>query len=116
MLVADLLVERSSAVVLRRLTDPASPDRHARQQRRLRTADGFERNDIDDEVTPLRLLVEVPMRLTHAALAPMLAAGQRPVVNIASVAGFIPFSTYGACKAWLVSFSAWANRRYSGAA
>jgi len=30
------------------------------------------------------------------------------------VAGYIPFSTYGACKAWLISFSGWASGRYSG--
>ena len=35
------------------------------------------------------------------------------VVNVASVAGFVPFSTYGACKGWLISFSEWANGRYS---
>ena len=35
-------------------------------------------------------------------------------MNIASVAGFIPRSTYGACKGWLISFSRWANGRYRG--
>ena len=54
------------------------------------------------------------MRLTHAALGPMLQRESGRVVNIASVAGFIPFSTYGACKGWLVGFSRWANGRYSG--
>lgn len=29
------------------------------------------------------------------------------------MAAFIPRSTYGACKGWLVSFSRWANRRYA---
>jgi len=28
------------------------------------------------------------------------------------VAGFIPRSTYGACKGWLISFSRWSNERY----
>jgi uncharacterized protein len=54
------------------------------------------------------------MRLMHAALTPMLQRRSGRIVNIASVAGFIPRSTYGACKGWLVSFSRWANGRYSG--
>ncbi len=54
------------------------------------------------------------MRLMHAALGPMLERGSGRIVNIASVAGFIPRSTYGACKGWLISFSRWANGRYSG--
>jgi short-subunit dehydrogenase len=73
----------------------------------------FEGNDIDDEVRHLRLHVEVPMRLTHAALTPMLARGHGRILNIASVAAFIPRSTYGASKGWLVSFSRWANERYA---
>jgi len=42
----------------------------------------------------------------------MLARGHGRIVNVASVAAFIPRSTYGACKGWLVSFSRWANGRY----
>ena len=54
------------------------------------------------------------MRLMHAALGPMLQRRSGRIVNIASVAGFIPRSTYGACKGWLISFSRWANGRYAG--
>ena len=39
--------------------------------------------------------------------------GSGRIVNVASVAGFIPRSTYGACKGWLISFSRWANGRYA---
>ncbi|CAH0300588.1 SDR family oxidoreductase [Microbacterium sp. Bi128] len=73
----------------------------------------FEANDIADEVRHLRLHVEVAMRLTHAALPAMLARGSGRIVNVASVAGFVPRGTYGAVKGWLISFSRWANVAYA---
>ncbi|MFV9425068.1 SDR family NAD(P)-dependent oxidoreductase [Microbacterium sp. S1037] len=72
----------------------------------------FEENPVDDEVRHLRLHVEAALRLTHAALGPMLARGRGRIVNVASVAGFVPRGTYGAVKGWLISFSRWANVVY----
>ncbi|MDQ1597896.1 MAG: uncharacterized protein QOI70_1320 [Microbacteriaceae bacterium] len=72
----------------------------------------FDQNSIEDEQGLLDLLVAAPMRLTHAALGQMLEAGSGTIVNIASVAGFTPRGTYGAAKAWLLSFSRWANIHY----
>lgn len=72
----------------------------------------FERNDIAAEAKHLKLHNEVPMRLTHAALQGMLERGRGQIINIASVAAFIPRSTYSAVKIWLVTFSRWANGRY----
>lgn len=72
----------------------------------------FEENSVEDEQRHLDLLVTAPMRLTHAALPQMLEAGSGTIVNIASVAGFTPRGTYGAAKAWLLSFSQWANIHY----
>ena len=112
-LVADLLVQRERAQVVRRLSDPARPVDLLVNSAGFGVHLHFDRNDIDDEVRHLKLHVEVPMRLTHAALGPMLERGSGRIVNVASVAGFVPFSTYGACKGWLISFSEWANGRYS---
>lgn len=72
----------------------------------------FDENAVDDEVRHLRLHVEVALRLTHAALPAMLARGSGRIVNVASVAGFVPRGTYGAAKGWLISFSRWANVAY----
>jgi len=74
----------------------------------------FERNDIADEDRHLDLHVRATMRLTHAALGSMLARGRGRIVNVASVAAFLPRGTYGAVKAWVVSFSRWANATYRG--
>ena len=110
---ADLLDPDQLDRVVQRLADPRHPVDMLVNNAGFGLPLAFERNDIDDEVRHLRLHVEVPMRLTHAALGPMLERGSGRVVNIASVAGFIPRSTYGACKGWLISFSRWANGRYS---
>ncbi len=71
----------------------------------------FADNDIADEVAHLRIHVEAPMRLMHAALGSMRGRGGR-ILNVASVAGFIPRSTYAASKRWLIAFSEWANAEY----
>lgn len=74
---------------------------------------GFASGDIEDEARHLELHVKVTMRLTRAALPAMLARGRGRILNIASVAGLIPRGTYGAAKAWVVSFSRWANAVYA---
>lgn len=112
-LAVDLLKRRQRTKVEERLVDADRPIGILVNNAGFGLPLAFERNDIDDEVRHLHLHVEVPMRLTHAALRPMLARGNGRIINVASVAGFIPRSTYGACKGWLISFSRWANDRYA---
>lgn len=72
----------------------------------------FADNTLDDEVRHLRLHVEVPLALAHAALQSMRPRGTGTIITVASVAGFIPRGTYGAAKAAMISFSRWANLTY----
>ncbi len=55
-----------------------------------------------------RLHILATMRLTHAALAAMTARDSGAVINVSSVAGFVPAatgSTYGSTKAWINAFT-----------
>lgn len=82
----------------------------------------FEQNDLSTELDHLNVLVAAPLQLTHTALNTMLSrpagadgtAGGGHIINVASVAGFLPRGTYSAAKTWLISFSRWANAHYRG--
>lgn len=60
---------------------------------------------LEDELTMLRVHCEAVLRLTYAALPHMIEQGRGGIVNVASVAAFFSRGTYGASKAWVVSFS-----------
>ncbi|MFT4212445.1 MAG: SDR family NAD(P)-dependent oxidoreductase [Microbacterium sp.] len=109
---ADLLDPADRARVEARLTDADRPVELLVDSAGFGLPLAFERNDVEAEARHLALHVEVPMRLMHAALGPMLARGHGRILNVASTAAFMPRSTYGACKGWLVSFSRWANAEY----
>ncbi|MEX1079429.1 MAG: SDR family NAD(P)-dependent oxidoreductase [Homoserinimonas sp.] len=72
----------------------------------------FHESPIEDEMRHLDLLVAVPMRLSHTALGQMVPRHHGTIINVASVAGYTPRGTYGAAKAWVLSFSRWANIHY----
>jgi uncharacterized protein len=110
---ADLLDRRQRERVVRRLTSRDRPVEVLVNNAGFGLPLAFEKNAIEDETRHLALHVEVQLTLTHAALQGMLERRHGRVVNVASVAGFIPRSTYGACKGWLISFSRWANARYA---
>jgi len=112
MLPVDLLNDEGLRLVIARLSDSDDPIDTLVNNAGFGLPLAFERNDVEDEVRHQRLHNEVPMRLMHAALQQMLARGSGRIVNVASVAAFIPRSTYSAAKRWLVVFSLWANDRY----
>jgi uncharacterized protein len=72
------------------------------------TGGRFDQLPVEREVEEIRLNVSAPVELTGRILPGMMARGRGVVMNLASTAGFgpMPFSaTYGATKAFLLSFS-----------
>jgi short-subunit dehydrogenase len=111
-LVADLLDAEALEVVTARLVDAQHPVEILVNNAGFGMSLAFERNDVEAEVRHLRLHDEIPLRLMHAALRPMLERGHGRILNVASIAAFMPRSTYGAVKQFLVSFTRWANVSY----
>ncbi|GAB3942966.1 SDR family oxidoreductase [Kribbella albertanoniae] len=66
----------------------------------------FWANPIEAEEKQLDLLVRVVLRLTHAAVLPMIERGSGAVINVSSVAGFLQRGSYSAHKSWVTNFSA----------
>jgi short-subunit dehydrogenase len=64
----------------------------------------FWANPVDVEEKQLDLLVRVVLRLTHAAVLPMIERGSGAVINVSSVAGFLQRNVYSAHKAWVTKF------------
>ncbi|MER7179567.1 SDR family oxidoreductase [Streptomyces hyaluromycini] len=67
-----------------------------------------------DELRMLKVHCEAVLRLTAAAAQGMRERGRGGVVNVASVAAFVPRGTYGASKAWVVQFTQGAARDLAG--
>jgi len=68
----------------------------------------FQESDRARQEEMHRLHIIATMRLTHAALAGMMARGQGAIVNVSSVAAFSqsPWNTtYSATKTWMNSFT-----------
>ncbi|WP_461163918.1 SDR family NAD(P)-dependent oxidoreductase [Arthrobacter sp. R4-81] len=112
-IVADLTDDGGVAAVVERLSDDEHPVEILVNNAGFGLLKSFEENDIEEEKRHLKLLVETPMVLSHAALKAMLKRGSGKIINVASVAAFLPRGTYSAAKGWLVAFSRWANLAYS---
>ena len=111
-LAADLADDAGVAAVVARLKDPARPVEILVNNAGMGLLRSFEENEIAEESKHLKLHVETAMELTHAALQGMLSRHSGRIINVASVAAFLPRGSYSAAKAWLVSFSRSANIAY----
>jgi short-subunit dehydrogenase len=109
---ADLADRDQLARVEERLADPDRPVDLLVNNAGFGLKGRFGDHDVDEEQRMLDVLVVAVMRLSHAALRAQAARGRGGVINVSSVAAYLPRGTYGAAKAWVNQFGLWASAEY----
>jgi hypothetical protein len=104
-LAADLSTDAGTDAVRARLAEPEQPVDILVNNAGFALGHSFREGTLEDEERLLDVHVRAVLRLTHAALPGMVTRGKGSVINVASVAAFVPRGTYSAAKAWVVSFS-----------
>jgi uncharacterized protein len=105
---ADLTTDDGCAAVAARLADPDAPVEVLVNNAGFGMYRRFGEAELAEEERQLDLNVRAVLRLTHAAVRAMTARGSGQIVNVSSVAGFVPRggnATYSAAKAWVTMFS-----------
>jgi len=107
-LTADLTSPDGLAAATGRLSDPDRPVELLVNNAGFGSSGSFADLPAGRAQAQVRLNVTAVVRLTHAALPGMLRRGHGGILNVSSVAGFVPSpgaATYGATKAFVTSFS-----------
>jgi short-subunit dehydrogenase len=105
---ADLSTVDGCARVEDRIADPERPLDLLVNNAGRGSYHSFGRSELADEENLLDLNVRAVLRLTHAAVRAMRTRGRGCIVNVASVAGFVPradAASYGASKAYVIALS-----------
>jgi short-subunit dehydrogenase len=105
---ADLSTEAGCAAVAARIGQDEKPVDSLINNAGFGLNRPFGEAPLADEEQMLNLNVLAVLRLTHAAVSAMTVRGRGEIINISSVAGFMPgggAATYAASKAWVTSFS-----------
>lgn len=107
-IVADLASENARETVADRLADADRPVDLLVNNAGIGTYQPFGKADWELEARQLDVNVRAVLQLTHAAVRAMAARGSGRILNVSSVAGFVPRpgnATYSASKAWVIMFS-----------
>jgi short-subunit dehydrogenase len=111
---ADLATEEGIAAVENRLQDRDRPVDLLVNNAGFGNKGQYLDVPMADELTMLKVHCEAVLRLTSAAAEGMRERRRGGVVNVASVAAFVPRGTYGASKAWVVQFTQGAAKDLAG--
>jgi short-subunit dehydrogenase len=118
-LTADLSDSAALATVEARVADPDRPVDLVINNAGFGTSGKFAELAIEREEQEIRLNVLALVRLTHAAVKAQVGRGRGGVINVASLAGYQPTpdnATYGATKAYVLSFSQAVHEELRGTA
>jgi short-subunit dehydrogenase len=110
---ADLTDREQLVTVEARLADAARPVDLLVNNAGFGLKRRFLDNSVEEEQAMLDVLVTAVLRLSHAALGAMSQRGSGGIINVSSVASFLPRGSYSAAKAWVNSFSEWAHYEYA---
>jgi short-subunit dehydrogenase len=113
-LAADLGTDEGCAAVEARVADEGKPIDVLVNNAGIGLGLDFLHSALADEEQLLRVLIRAPMRMTKAALPGMLKRDSGIIITVASVAGFLNHSTYGAAKGWQVRFSETLSLQFAG--
>jgi len=105
---ADLVTDDGCAAVAERVAGGEHPIDLLVNNAGIGLSGSFIDRPVEESVRLMQLNVMSVLRLTHAALQPMIERGRGDIVNVSSVAGYTPGgrdSIYGASKAWVTMFS-----------
>ncbi len=104
-IVADLGDRQQLAGVEERLRDREHPVNVLVNNAGFSINQRFVGGDVEAEQSLIDVMVTPVMRLCHAALPGMVERKHGAVINVSSVASFLPFSTYSASKSWVTFFT-----------
>lgn len=110
---ADLADRDQLATVEARVADPDRPVELLVNNAGFGLKQRFLDNPVEAEQEMLDVLVTAVLRLSHAGLGAMAARGHGGIINVSSVAAFLPRGTYSAAKAWVNKFGEWASTEYA---
>ncbi|MFF4210588.1 SDR family NAD(P)-dependent oxidoreductase [Streptomyces sp. NPDC001796] len=113
-LTADLATDEGIEAVARRLSDLKNPVDLLVNNAGFGNKGRYLDVSMADELRMLKVHCEAVLRLTSAAAEAMRGRGRGGIVNVASVAAFVPRGTYGASKAWVVQFTQGAAKDLAG--
>jgi short-subunit dehydrogenase len=78
------------------------------------TGTSFLKGDLAREEAMLDVLCRAVLVLSHAGALSMKDRGRGAIINVSSVASFVPMGTYGAAKGWVTAFTETLAHELSG--
>lgn len=113
-LTADLATEEGLSALEERVGDRERPVDLLVNNAGFGIKGSFPDVPLADELTLLRVHCEAVLRATTVAAEAMRERGRGGIVNVSSMAAFVPHGTYSASKAWVVQFTQGAARDMAG--